>query len=555
MGCTVRTNRHGYLAYRLRWKGLESHEGTGLRDTPANRRKVEARAVVMSEEMRQGAFDYLRWFPEGNKAHVFRPKPTVRHPFTVREYAEEKWLPRMTPPNARASTARTYRGHLRRHILPAFGSTLLAAITPADLEDFRARLTRSEKDGGQGLKMKTARDVIDATFRAIYRDARMIDRVVSDDPFAALRWPRKIEIEPDPFSAAERDELLAYFADRCARYYPFVYVLFWTGLRVGETVGLRWGDVDLRQGRLSIRRSRTLGEDNPPKTARSVRTIPLRPEVVQVLRAIPAPLHRTEDTFVFTTAAGSPIDEEKFVGKFWRRALRATGVRPRKFYATRHTFISLTLMAGLVNIKRLADYCGTSIAMIERHYARWMGDDTPEEIATLGGSPTTPGPPRELEAVSAIEGVRGARRGVDSRDRSGAETGTLPGTFRKSTASRSQASRITGSSRAEGGRFELPRVSRPWRFSRPLPSTGLGHPSGGGSAATLAGAARRDNGDDGGDSSRGRVPAATTTRCACGGAKGAEESRRCLAPCASNSVVAVVHSLDTAVRHTLKARK
>src|SRR5439155_16909061 len=56
-----------------------------------------------------------------------------------------------------------------------------------------------------------------------------------------------------------------------------------------------------------------------------------------------------------------------------------------KFYATRHTFISATLMAGVVKIKRLADYCGTSVAMMERHYARWMQDDSPEELAGLGG--------------------------------------------------------------------------------------------------------------------------------------------------------------------------
>jgi integrase len=74
-----------------------------------------------------------------------------------------------------------------------------------------------------------------------------------------------------------------------------------------------------------------------------------------VLRAMP-PLHRTEEAFVFTTQAGRPLDEERFVEKHWHRALRATGIRPRKFYATRHTFISLTLMAGVGKIKRLADF-------------------------------------------------------------------------------------------------------------------------------------------------------------------------------------------------------
>jgi integrase len=198
----------------------------------------------------------------------------------------------------------------------------------------------------QGSQDEDPRDIIDGTFRALYRDARTVDRLVGDDPFAALRWPRKIELEPDPFTAEERDKLLDHLRHKATWYFPFVHLLFWTGIRVGEAVGLRWGDVDLRGGKLSVRRSRTLGEDNAPKTARSVRTITLRPEVIAVLRAMPASLHRTEQTFVFVSQAGQPLDEERFVEKHWHRALRATGVRPRKFYATRHTFISLTLMAG-----------------------------------------------------------------------------------------------------------------------------------------------------------------------------------------------------------------
>ena len=42
----------------------------------------------------------------------------------------------------------------------------------------------------------------------------------------------------------------------------------------------------------------------------------------------------------------------------------------RKFYATRHTFISIALSRG-VNLKWLAEYRGTSVVMIERSYGSW----------------------------------------------------------------------------------------------------------------------------------------------------------------------------------------
>ena len=83
-----------------------------------------------------------------------------------------------------------------------------------------------------------------------------------------------------------------------------MFTQFFTGLRPGEAIGPRRGSLDLRRGRLLVRASRTLGEDNPPKTKKSKRTITVRPEVVAVLRDMPQPLHLTADDFVFTTATG-----------------------------------------------------------------------------------------------------------------------------------------------------------------------------------------------------------------------------------------------------------
>lgn len=62
---------------------------------------------------------------------------------------------------------------------------------------------------------------------------------------------------------------------------------------------------------------------------------------------MPAPLHRSGDAFVFTTLTGRPVDRDRFTAQHWRRAIRATDLRPRKFYATRHTFISLAMTKGM----------------------------------------------------------------------------------------------------------------------------------------------------------------------------------------------------------------
>jgi hypothetical protein len=83
MACTV-SNRRGKLRFRPYWNNAEWTEGTELTDTPKNRELVEARAVLISREMECKTFDYLRWFPNGNRAHQYMPSATK--PQTVGDY-------------------------------------------------------------------------------------------------------------------------------------------------------------------------------------------------------------------------------------------------------------------------------------------------------------------------------------------------------------------------------------------------------------------------------------------------------------------------------------
>src|ERR1051325_2014469 len=116
MGCTLRPNRHGYLAIRV-WgftdpqgRVLDSNEGTDFKDSPGNRARLAADVAVIRAEIAAGRFDYLRWFPNGNKAALFRPKPPPVG-ITVEQY-KERWLPRkLRSPDLRKSCKRDYERH------------------------------------------------------------------------------------------------------------------------------------------------------------------------------------------------------------------------------------------------------------------------------------------------------------------------------------------------------------------------------------------------------------------------------------------------------------
>ena len=65
MGCKVKVNRHGFLAFSLFWNKKRSWEGTGLRDTTDNRKLVEAKAVLIGREIKTGMFSISNGFPKG----------------------------------------------------------------------------------------------------------------------------------------------------------------------------------------------------------------------------------------------------------------------------------------------------------------------------------------------------------------------------------------------------------------------------------------------------------------------------------------------------------
>jgi hypothetical protein len=101
---------------------------------------------------------------------------------------------------------------------------------------------------------------------------------------------------------------------------------------------------------------------------------------------MPLPLQVDEKTYFFRNPDGGPITTQWWPKKSWYPVLHALGIRPRKFYATRHTFISVAVSKGC-NLKWVAEYCGTSVEMIEKSYGKYIADDGADPLLrSLGGA-------------------------------------------------------------------------------------------------------------------------------------------------------------------------
>ena len=106
------------------------------------------------------------------------PTPTVQDFF-------ERWIESKVEPLFRRATVRDYRFHFKTYILPALKHVRLAAIGTKDLNEFRVALLK------RGLAVKTARNIIDGSFRAMYRDARVESKCCKvQTHLFDIQWPR-----------------------------------------------------------------------------------------------------------------------------------------------------------------------------------------------------------------------------------------------------------------------------------------------------------------------------------------------------------------------------
>ena len=196
--------------------------------------------------------------------------------------------------------------------------------------------------------------------------------------------------EMRPLSAGETRRLLE--AARGDKLEALYVLAVHTGMRQGELLALKWQDVDLENGKLSMRRTLTksggrllMGE---PKTKKSRRTISLGAGAIRALRAHLArqmedvqrlgDLYRDEG-LVFASKVGTLINPTNLRKRSFASLLKRAGLPPIRFHDLRHT--CATLLFGCdVHPKRVQELLGHANIAITldtySHVIPGMGDHT-----------------------------------------------------------------------------------------------------------------------------------------------------------------------------------
>lgn len=254
---------------------------------------------------------------------------------------------------------------------PCLGGRRLRDLEPEDVEGLLARMSSAGKGRSS---MNRVRSYLGQALAAAERRGKVSRNVARIAEMPATK-------QPSPRRALTPNEATKLLdAASGHRLEGLVITGLMLGLRPGELTGLRWVDIDLDAGRLTVGQSMKSERNGlragDTKTAKSRRLLTLPGPVIDALKAhrrrqleetMKARFTWRETGLVFTTEIGSPLDPSNLRSTFGRITEKA-GLGHWTPNELRHSAASLLSAAG-VPLEAIADVLGhSSTRMLEKHY-------------------------------------------------------------------------------------------------------------------------------------------------------------------------------------------
>lgn len=362
------------------YQGEKCREMLTLAPTDENIAYAERMVAQINHEIRNGAFNYARHFPESKRLQ----NNTIGHYVDL--------LLEIKKNQVANSSYKFYTGIANRYIQPKFKNRQIDSIDYIELEKWRGNELNH-------LRSKTIKDII-SFLRMVYALHRK-RHPLTTDPTNGLVVKLPDDEEPDPFTRDEIKKIIEADPGKKTQELQLIKFNIWTGPRVSESIALAWEDViDLDKGLIYFKRARVGTVFKATKTKRSKRVIELlQParEALQEQWKITGDLAATEVDvigrdnrsikkeklrFVFlNTHTGQHHSTGDFVRKkFFKPHLERAEVRYRGMNQCRHTFISQMLTANMP-LQWISKQVGTSEEMIRRRYGKWIDEDATSMIS------------------------------------------------------------------------------------------------------------------------------------------------------------------------------
>jgi integrase len=252
---------------------------------------------------------------------------------------------------------------LRVHLVPAFGTKRLDAITPLDIERYKAG------------KIKAGRSA-----KSVNNHLTVLHKLLA----VAVEWGKLRTVPTIKWLKVPRPEITWLSHEETARlvaaaegtWRTMIFVGLHTGLRQGELLALEWQDVDLVAGKLTVRRNIVRGIVGTPKSGKP-REVPLNATALAALKA-----HRSLRRLVFTPAEGDRHLRKNECRRPLYGACRKAGLRQLGWHVLRHTFASHLVMAG-APLKSVQELLGHATIEMTMRYAHLSPEARQEAVRLL----------------------------------------------------------------------------------------------------------------------------------------------------------------------------
>ena len=324
------------------------------------------------------------------QAHTSRGMELASENLTVGEYLGS-WVTQRIPGTVSVRTEEIYARVIRLYLLGQIGKIRLAKLSPNDVSSMLIELAR------RGLSPSTKR-LVRSTLRRALRMAEQdgLDQrnvaAIADGPKMYVREGRTMSLEQ-----------ARAFLEECRQHrLGAAYTLALTlGLRRGEIIGLKWTDVERKDGAATLTIRRQLVRDKTGlhfsdlKTKGSLRTLHLSPPICDLLEhhrqrqeaeaLARGRVWRNTEDLIFTSTIGTPLDPEDF-GKRLSPISTGAGLGHWSVHGLRHTCASL-LFAADVPLDAVSDQLGHASVRVTKdvyvHLLPGSREKTAKAMATL----------------------------------------------------------------------------------------------------------------------------------------------------------------------------
>ena len=336
-------------------------------------RDAAGKRYIQAVESRDAGYERLGEIAKALRSKTYDPG---RAKTLLQDYAAE-WLQSRRSEVSR-STFTSYEYVIRVHILPDLGRYELGRLTRPQVRLFLGKKADQRKMNGKASLAKDTVRIIKACLHAVLETA-VEDGIVPVNVahFKAKRntsaqrrakGEKQIRIRQKVFS---REQLMLFLrtAWEHARYYfPLFFLLARAGLRIGEALALKIGDIDFVERLINVERNIVKGNIGLPKSGLT-RQVDMSAQLAKVLGQVVLdrkeqllrlglPSDDLPEMWLFQNSAGETMDDSK-VRKVFTRLLAKAGLSQRNPHFLRHTFASLLLQQG-ESLKYVQDQMGHS---------------------------------------------------------------------------------------------------------------------------------------------------------------------------------------------------